>query len=391
MSLKNVVVLGATGFIGRQCLEITKQLEGFSAIGLAARSDWEGLLDAVTAHRPGFVAMSDVRAARELEEALRSRGIRDIRVFRGLDGVCELATLREADVVVHAIPGFEGLYPLLAALEAGKTVALAGKEALVSAGDLVAKTAERHGGRVIPVDSEHNAIFQLLAGEDRSDVVKVVLTASGGPFWHLGRDEMARVTPAEALRHPTWQMGPKITVDSSTLFNKALEVIEAHHLFGLDYGQISVLVHRESIVHSLVVLRDGSVKALLANPDMKMPIAYALRYPCRGPSCTTPLDLGGKTLSFEEPDLDRFPCLGLGFRAGRMGGTTPCFVSAADEVVVEMFLAGTVPYLAIYPILSLALDGYEPVDASDLSVLEEEARRGKLVVGEIVSAGRWLR
>lgn len=385
--MRNVVILGATGSIGRQCLEVIQEQSGFSVIGLAADSSWENLLDAAVRHRPPFIAMADAQASERLSQALSERGFSGIQVFRGQQGVCKLAALEEADIVVHAIPGFEGVRSLLAALEAGKTVAFAGKEALVSAGDLVTRTVKRTGAKIIPVDSEHNAIFQCLAGEDREYVSGIILTASGGPFWELSLEEMARVGPAEALRHPTWRMGPKITVDSATFFNKALEVIEAHYLFGVGYDRISVLVHREAIVHSMVVFKDGSVKALMSHPDMRLPISYALNYPARGQALTSRLDLEGKTLSFKRPDLKRFPCLELGFRAGRTGGTAPCFISAADEEAVALFLSGVIPYGAIYHVLDLALSGYEPVEASSLEVLEKEARRGKLKVREIVQSG----
>ncbi len=385
--MRKVVILGATGSIGRQCLEVIQDQSGFSVIGLAADSSWEELLDAAVRHRPSFVAMVNAQASGRLAQALSERGCPGIQIFHGQEGVCKLAALEEADIVVHAIPGFEGLRSLLAALEAGKTVAFAGKEALVSAGDLVTRTGERTGAKIVPVDSEHNAIFQCLAGEDREDISGIILTASGGPFWELSIEEMATVGPAEALRHPTWRMGPKITVDSATFFNKALEVIEAHYLFGVGYDRISVLVHREAIVHSMVVFKDGSIKALMSYPDMRLPISYALNYPERGQAVTSQLDLKGKTLTFTQPDPERFPCLDLGFRAGRMGGTAPCFISAADEEAVKLFLSGVIPFTAIYRVLDLALSGYEPVEASSLEVLEKEAHRGKLRVREIVDKG----
>lgn len=387
--MRKVVILGATGSIGRQCLEVLKDQNGFSVVGLAADSRWEELLDAVVRHRPRFVAMVNPEASRCLAEALSERGCSGIQVLQGQEGVSKLAALEEADIVVHAIPGFEGLRSLLAAVQAGKTVAFAGKESLVSAGDLIARTMEVTGARLIPVDSEHSAIFQCLAGEDRGDVSGIILTASGGPFWDKSLEEMGTVGPAEALRHPTWRMGPKITVDSATFFNKALEVIEAHYLFGVDYDRVSVLVHREAIVHSMVVFKDGSVKALMSYPDMRLPISYALNYPARGQALTSQLDLAGRTLSFSQPDLLRFPCLELGYRAGRMGGTAPCFISAADEEAVRLFLSGVIPFTAIYPVLDLALSGYAPVSPSSIETLEREARRGKLKVREIVESGAW--
>jgi len=387
--LKNVVILGATGSIGRQCLEVIQAEGSFRVTGLAAHSSWQDLVDLVLQHHPRFVAVADACASGHLAKALSERGCADVKVLEGQDGVCSLAQLDEADIIVHAIPGFEGLRPLLGALEAGKMVAFAGKEALVSAGDLIVRTMRRTGAMLVPVDSEHSAIFQCMTGEERQYVSRIILTASGGPFWESSPGEMAKVRPEEALRHPKWRMGAKISVDSATFFNKALEVIEAHYLFGLDYDRISVVVHPEAIVHSMVVFEDGSVKALMSNPDMRLPISYALNYPARVRGLVSPLELEGKTLSFSPPDLERFPCLELGFRVGKAGGTAPCFISAADEEAVKLFLSGVIPFNAIYTVLDLALSTYEPLEASSIAVLEREALKGKLKVREIIEAGTW--
>lgn len=281
-----------------------------------------------------------------------------------------MATLPESDVVVHALPGFSGIRPLLASLQAGKRVAFAGKEALVCAGDLISPYL-RAGAPLVPVDSEHSAIFQSLLGEKMEDVAEIVLTASGGALRDYSSDRLAQVTAAEVLNHPTWKMGKKVTVDSASLFNKALEVMEAHHLFGVPYAKIRVVVHRESVVHSMVTFVDGSTKAQAAKPDMRLAIAYGITYPNRFPVVQSLSPYVG-TLTFEEPDLQRFPSLRLGFWAGDAGGTAPCVLSVADEILVEEFLAGRIGFLDIHRILEAVLKGYEPKPVTGMEVLETE-------------------
>jgi 1-deoxy-D-xylulose-5-phosphate reductoisomerase len=344
--MKRVVVLGATGSIGHQALEV-----------IAAHPELE-LVAAMSGSQP----MDDLAPLQQV-------------------GGEPTALLEQAqpDVVLNAIVGFAGVTATLWALERGVDLALANKESLVAAGELAIAAWERGAGRLLPVDSEHSAVFQCLEGRDRATVHSVVLTASGGPFRGRNRSELEDVTPEDALAHPTWQMGPKITVDSATLANKGLEVIEAHFLFGLPYDRIEVVIQPTSVVHSLVRFRDGAALAHLGYPDMRVPISYALTYPERAPTEVAPLDLSaGLTLEFEPVDGDAFPLLGLARRAGELGGTYPCVFNAANEVAVEAFLAGRLPFVGIAEVVAETLDAALGTPASDLDELvaaDEEARR----------------
>ena len=308
-----------------------------------------------------------------------------MQVLDGPSAAVTIATMPEVDVVVHAIPGFDGIEPLLASLDAGKRIAFAGKEALVSAGELIGQRLARSKGRLVPVDSEHSAVFQCLLGEDPRSVKEVVLTASGGALRDLGLSEMEKVTPEDVLRHPTWKMGKKVTVDSATLFNKALEVIEAHFLFGIPYSNIRVVIHRQSVVHSMVTFVDGSTKAHAARPDMRLAIAYGITYPERPPRAVPSLAPYVGNLTFEEPDLDRFPCLKLGSVAGEMGGTAPCVLSVADEILVHEFLSGRIRFLDIQRTLRAVLDDYVPKEVTGLEVLVQEKRWAERKVRELLS------
>jgi 1-deoxy-D-xylulose-5-phosphate reductoisomerase len=344
--MKRIALLGATGSIGRQALEI-----------VAAHPELE-LVAAASGSQPidGLAPLTQV----------------------GGD-LTELLERAEPDLVLNAVVGFAGLDATLWALERGVELALANKESLVVAGELAIAAWERGGGLLLPVDSEHSAAFQCLEGRSRETVNALVLTASGGPFRGRSRDELANVTPAEALAHPTWNMGPKITVDSATLANKGLELIEAHFLFDLPYEQIEVVVHPSSIVHALVRFRDGATLAHLGYPDMRVPISFALTYPERAATPIPPLDLaGGLTLEFAAPDLETFPMLALGRRAGELGGTYPCAYNAANEVAVAAFLEGRLPFLAIPEVVSETLeaaDGAAPRDRDDLVEADAEARK----------------
>jgi 1-deoxy-D-xylulose-5-phosphate reductoisomerase len=349
--MKRIAVLGATGSIGRQALEIIAASPELEACALASgSSDLEPL------------------AAEHRVERFQTGG----DVVALLDEV-------EPDVVLNAIVGFAGLPATLWALEHGVTLALANKESLVAAGELALSARERGGGLLLPVDSEHSAVFQCLEGRAAETVHSVVLTASGGPFRGRSREELARVTRADALSHPTWQMGPKITVDSATLANKGLEVIEAHFLFGLPYDRIEVVVHPTSVVHALVRFRDGAALAHLGYPDMRVPISFALTYPDRMPTPVEPLDFSsGLRLEFEPPDTETFPMLRLAREAGERGGTHPCAYNAANEVAVSAFLSGRLPFLGISEVVDetlAAVSGRPARDLDELTAADDEARR----------------
>ncbi len=354
---RKIVVLGSTGSIGTNCLDVVAHLpDRLQILGLSAHSSVDVLLRQAQQHRPRWVAVTDPAAASRIERASLPT---DCELFSGPDAVTRMVSHADVDVVVSAIVGAAGLQGTWAALEAGKTVAVANKETLVMAGPLVTALAARHGGRLLPVDSEHSAIFQALQGSPVEAVERIVLTGSGGPFRGRTRADLAKVTPAEALRHPTWKMGPKISVDSATLMNKALEVIEARWLFDLPAERIEVIIHPESVIHSFVEFKDGSVLAQLSPPDMRLPIQYALTYPERiaGPA----RKLNWRALSawhFEQPDHETFPSLQLGYEVARRGGTCGAILNAANEAAVQRFLAGELDFLDIPRACRAALDAH---------------------------------
>ncbi len=351
---RRVVVLGSTGSIGTSCLDVIDHLgDRLRAVGLSAHRSWETLFEQARRHRPRWVAVTDPDCAPDLD---RTR-LGDCRLLIGPDAVATMAADPDVDVVVSAIVGSAGLLGTWAALEQGKTVALANKETLVMAGPLVMGLAARRGGRLLPVDSEHSAIFQALGDTPTDQVERVVLTGSGGPFRGRKAAELAEVTVAEALRHPTWNMGPKITVDSATLMNKALEIIEARWLFDLPPERIDVIVHPESVVHSFVEFKDGSVLAQLSPPDMRLPIQYALTWPERAAGPARRLDWKAlRGWHFEPPDVETFPALQLGYEVARRGGTCGAVLNAANEAAVGRFLAGESRFLDIVPACRAALD-----------------------------------
>jgi 1-deoxy-D-xylulose-5-phosphate reductoisomerase len=351
-----LTLLGATGSIGRRALELVDAFpDRFRVEGIAARgTDPDRIADICRRHRPAALALQDAGAVDRVTRALDHPRP---AILAGPDGMVTLAREVQADIVLSAIVGAAGLLPTMAAIEAGRTVALANKEPLVMAGTLMTAAARAHGARLIPVDSEHSAIFQCLEGHNRAEVRRVLLTASGGPFRLLGKAELARVTVAEALNHPTWKMGAKITVDSATLMNKGLEVIEARWLFDLAPEQVDVVVHPQSIIHSMVEYVDGSVIAQLGVADMGIPILYALTYPRRLPCPAERLDLTRVgALSFEEPDVLRFPCLALARQALETSGTAPTVLNAANEVAVAAFLGGQIGFMRIPELIADALD-----------------------------------
>ncbi len=367
--MKRLAILGSTGSIGVTTLDIVARFpDRFAVVALAAGKNVERLAEQVQHFGPAAVAVGDHAAAGELQRLLPGyRG----EITYGPDGLERVATVPQAELVVSALVGALGLVPTLRAIESGKHVALANKEVLVVAGELVTRAARAAGVDLFPLDSEHNAIFQVLRGHRRDEVRRIILTASGGPFLLRQLSELRTVTREDALRHPTWKMGHKITIDSATLMNKGLEVIEAHWLFGLAPEQIDVVIHPQSIVHSMVEYIDGSVLAQMGIPDMSIPISYILAYPERLPMHHLPaLDLPKVgTLQFAQPDVSKFRCLGLAYRALRAGGTAPAVLNAANEIVVAAFLAGTIRFVDISRILSDVLDAHAPSAATDLETL----------------------
>ncbi|MFT4048390.1 MAG: 1-deoxy-D-xylulose-5-phosphate reductoisomerase [Solirubrobacterales bacterium] len=371
--MRRVLILGSTGSIGRQALDVIERNNDLIAVGLSAGSDHAALLEQAKRHRVETIALADPDSAARAAE-LWDEGT----VFAGGEGLIRLVIETECDIVLNAVVGSAGLGPTVAALGEGIDLALANKESLVVGGELVMQLAEATGAQLIPVDSEHSALFQLVGAERPGTVERLVLTASGGPFRGRTREELANVTIDDALAHPTWDMGGKITIDSATLMNKGLEIIEAHHLFGVDYSQIDAVIHPQSIIHSLIDLNDGATMAHLGYPDMRVPISYALNHPER---CDVPLerlDLAAVgALTFEQPDREAFPCLAIAEAAGRAGGTAPCVMNAANEVAVAAFLGGEIPFLAIPEVIDRALDSVEHTEIghfSQLADVDEEAR-----------------
>ncbi len=354
--MKRLSILGSTGSIGRQALEVVDALPGaFEVVGLGARRDAAGLAEQARHYRPRAVALVEEAAAAELRDALPP----GVEVFTGPDALRSAAAI-DGDIVLVAVVGIAGLLPTLDALRSGHDVALANKETLVAGGALVIETLRASGQRLVPVDSEHAAVAQCLVGEDPRAVARILLTGSGGPFLRRPLEELARVTREEALAHPTWKMGAKITVDSATLMNKGLEVIEAHWLFDVPADRIDVVIHPQSIVHSLVAFTDGSVKAQLAPPDMRMVIAYALTAPARVMLPSAALEWDHLHLTFERPDPARYPSLRLAYEALRAGGTMPAVLNAANEVAVEQFLAGAIRFTDIAVSVARAMDAHRP-------------------------------
>ena len=369
--MKKLVILGSTGSIGRQALEIVAASDRLQVVGLAAGSRWEAALEQARRHGVPNVALSDESASELAAVAW------DGRVLAGEEGVRSLIAESGADLVLNGMVGAAGLGPTVVALSEGIDLALANKESLVIGGELTMALAEATGARLLPVDSEHSALFQLIGAEQPGTVERLVLTASGGPF--RGRTDLTGVTVDDALAHPTWRMGGRITIDSATLMNKGFEAIEAHHLFGVPYERIEVIVHPQSIVHSLVDLNDGASLAHLGYPDMRVPISYALHFPERADVEVPRLDLTSVgELTFEPPDLDTFPCLRLALEAGEAGGTAPCVLNAADEVAVAAFLDGRIPFNAIPAATEATLNAMpaRPVTHfDDLFAIDAEARR----------------
>jgi len=374
--MKTIVILGSTGSIGTSTLDIVDRFpEEFRVAGLTAGSNDEKLEEQIRRFKPRLVALSDASAAVRLRQ--RCAGL-PVEVLAGEEGLIQVASAPETELVISAIVGGAGLVPTLAAIRSGKQIALANKEPMVMAGKLMQDEARRYGVRIFPVDSEHSAIFQSLEGHRKEDVRRLILTASGGALWTLGREELQDVTPERALQHPNWKMGAKITIDSATLMNKGLEVVEARWLFDIPESQIEVMIHRESIIHSLVEYADRSMIAQLGLPDMRTPISYAMRYPGRMPLELPSLDLTEiGTLTFCKPDHDRFPCLGLGYESLRIGGTMTAAMNAANEIAVEAFLNGGIRFTDIAEIIHSTMELHT---TKDIETLEDA-----------LEADRWAR
>lgn len=350
---ENISIIGSTGSIGTQTLEICRNY-GVNVLGLSANSNIALLEEQIREFKPRVVCVVDEEKAKEL--AVKVRDV-DVRIIGGKDGLNEVATVKGSEMAVTAVVGISGLLPTIEAIKAKKDIALANKETLVTGGHIVTKLASEYGVKILPVDSEHSAIFQSMQGFLPKDIKRILLTASGGPFFGKKKCELENVTPSDALKHPNWNMGAKVTIDSSTLVNKGLEVIEAKWLFDVDIDKIKVLVHRQSVVHSMVEYNDNGVIAQLGTPDMKLPIQYALTYPERLLMSKNELDfVKYKDLTFDEPDVETFRALGLAYKAGKEGGNMPCVFNSADEVAVDLFLNGKIKYLDIADIIESAMN-----------------------------------
>lgn len=375
---KRITVLGSTGSIGRQSLDVISSC-GMSVAALTANSNVERMEQQARQFKPELVTLVDEKAAADLRVRLADT---NVKVAGGMNGLLEAAAISSADTVITSVVGMVGLRPTLAAIREGKRIALANKETLVCAGKLVLEEARDYGAQILPVDSEHSALFQSLEGNDPREVKRLIITCSGGPFYGKKAEELEHVTREDALRHPNWSMGAKITIDSATLMNKGLEFIEAMHLYNMPPEKISVLIHRESIIHSLVEYCDNAVIAQLGSPDMRLPIQYALTWPKRVPGPAAPLDLwscGG--LSFGTPDTDTFRCLALAYEAARIGGTAGAILNGANEAAVAKFLAGEIGFLDIARRVEQAMDRVPVVQdptLDDVLQADQEARRAAL-------------
>ncbi len=385
--MNGIAILGSTGSIGCNTLRVVESFgEGeFRVVALGAGRNVEVLAEQAARHLPLLISVESEEAARKLRAELLARDVDLPRIVVGEAGLVEVATHKDADCVVSATVGAVGFVPTLRALEAGKRVALANKETLVMAGELMTRAAQESGAELLPVDSEHNALHQCLRGEQRAEVRRLILTASGGPFRTKSASEIAAATVAEAMRHPTWRMGAKVTIDSATLMNKGLEVIEAHWLFGFGPEEINILVHPESVVHSMIELVDGSVIAQMGVTDMRHAIQYALTYPARHPCGLPPLDLTQlSALHFEEPDTERFPCVELAYRALRAGGTMAAAMNAANEEAVRAFLEERLSLSDIPRVIEEVMDGHETRPVENLDVVLDADHTARVAASEAI-------
>ncbi|MDD5773792.1 MAG: 1-deoxy-D-xylulose-5-phosphate reductoisomerase [bacterium] len=374
--MKNITILGSTGSIGTSTLDVIENFpDDFKVTGLTANSNVELLVQQAIKFRPEIVAITNSEKAKLVSSRLKGK---KIEVVSGIEGLIKAASFEKADLVVSGIVGSAGLIPTMAAIEAGINIALANKETLVMAGGLILKEAKKRKVKIIPIDSEHNAIFQCLENIRPKFIKNIILTASGGPFLNLEKKFLKNVTPAETVKHPRWKMGAKISVDSATMMNKGFEVIEAKYLFDISFDKVKVLIHPESIVHGLVELIDGNFMAVLSRTDMRIPIQHALTYPEKKKGYLPSLDMNSiKNLSFKEPDMDRYPCLSYAYRAGITGGTMPAVLNAANETAVHSFLTNKIKFTDISRIIKTVIDKHDPVSNPRLE--------------EILSADSWAR
>ncbi|PYT01417.1 MAG: 1-deoxy-D-xylulose-5-phosphate reductoisomerase [Acidobacteria bacterium] len=383
--MKGISILGSTGSIGCNTLKVIEHLGDLRVVALGAGRNMSKLAEQIVKFKPELVSVESADRAESLERELHRLGGQSPKIELNSKGLEAVATHPEADTVVSAAVGAVGFVPTLRAIEAGKRVALANKETLVMAGELMTKAAESSGAEILPVDSEHNAIHQCLRGETKKEVRRLILTASGGPFRDWSKDRIAAATREEALNHPNWKMGEKITIDSATLMNKGLEVIEARWLFGFDADQISVVVHPQSVVHSMVEMIDGSIMAQLGVTDMKHAIQYALTYPDRRENCLEPLDFTQMSrLTFEQPDHDRFPCLDLAYSALRRGGTAPATLNAANEVAVAAFLDGKIKFADIAKLIGSVLEKHQVRDADSIESILSADDDGRIAAQALI-------
>ena len=371
--MKNISILGSTGSIGTQTLEIVKQyLNEFKIVGLTANSNIELLKKQIEEFKPQAVAVMQKEKADLLKETV------DVEVFSGIQGLNKIATLNEADTILTSVVGSVGVIPTIEAIKAKKNIALANKETLVTAGEVVMKEAAKNNVNILPVDSEHSAIFQCLNGENIDEVNKIIITCSGGAFKNFKKEQLEKTTAKDALKHPTWNMGAKITIDSATLMNKGFEVIEAHWLYNMPYEKIEAVIHPQSIIHSLVEFKDKSTIAQLGLPDMKIPIQYALTYPKRFETNLKNLNLTDiKELTFKKPNLELFPCLGYSYEAGKIGGTMPAVLNAANEIAVSAFLKDKIKFLDIPRLIKKMMDKHSVIKNPDLDEILEVDKRIK--------------
>lgn len=380
--MKNFSILGSTGSIGKQTLEVVSQNpDKFKVIALSTHKNIELLISQIKQFKPKFIGVVDLEAAQKIRDIIPEK----ISLVVGLQGLVELSSLKENDVVVNALVGSIGLDATIAALESGKVLALANKESLVVGGEIIIKVARAKNAQIIPIDSEHNAIFQCLIGERKEDISRLIITGSGGPFRGKKNNELKKVTVEEALVHPRWRMGKKISIDSATLMNKGLEVIEAHFLFGIDYDKIEVLIHPQSIIHSMIEFKDGSIKAHLGQTDMRIPIQYALSYPERLPSPLPPLDfIEIANLTFEKPDLETFPCLKYALQAGKEGKTYPAVLNASNEEAVAALLNNQINFTDISKIVEKTLNAHTPLEVKNIVTLKEAGNWARNKAKEII-------
>ena len=390
MAKKRILLLGSTGSIGESTDQVIQNLDGeLDLVGLAAHSNWERLLEQIRLHRPEAVALVDQQAAGFLRDALgKEQGLPSPMIYEGEEGLVELVRNTEADILLAAISGAAGLPANIAALETGKDLALANKESLVMSGSILTRLAREKGRQILPVDSEHSAIFQSLQAGTNEEVERIILTASGGPFRKTSIEDLQQVTREDALNHPTWEMGEKITIDSATLMNKALEIIEARWLFELPPEKIEVVVHPQSIIHSLVEYRDGSTICQLGPPDMRVPIQYALTYPHRLSLPTKQVNLAELgQLTFEAPDMERFPALRLAYEVLEQGSTAATVFNAANEVAVSAFLKEEIPFLDILRVVETCLRRHNPVGDPDLAGIFAADKWARRETEEILQQG----